>query len=103
MAHKMLRSTVHPRLRGEHRVVNPVAIGPHGSSPLTRGTPTTVPPTWPRFRFIPAYAGNTAFPGGLLGWRGFIPAYAGNTPADSGVALLFDGSSPLTRGTPLIP
>ena len=49
----------HPRLRGEH--CNPQATTPHmpGSSPLTRGAPSTLNQGTVHLRLIPAYAGST--------------------------------------------
>ena len=112
----------HPRIRGEHRagleavlvlrgIIPAYAgntsstfapeVGLKGSSPHTRGTPPSAPPTstpsrdHPRIRgehaylktltkltsgIIPAYAGNTSH-GSAHGFdsTGIIPAYAGNT------------------------
>ena len=50
---------VHPRLRGElsHNETDNFSVS--GSSPLTRGTPRTSELNSRRFRFIPAYAGNS--------------------------------------------
>ena len=50
---------VHPRLRGEHGLLDRTSSTLSGSSPPTRGTRRVVacPVRWRRF--IPAYAGNT--------------------------------------------
>ena len=54
-----LRQAVHPRLRGELRLVNRRPFFYDGSSPLTRGTPRPMPVYSVPGRFIPAYAGNS--------------------------------------------
>ena len=112
----------HPRIRGEHRagleavlvlrgIIPAYAgntsstfapeVGLKGSSPHTRGTPPSAPPTstpsrdHPRIRgehaylktltkltsgIIPAYAGNTSHSSAHgFDSTGIIPAYAGNT------------------------
>ena len=53
------RFSVHPRLRGELRVIAVQNEPQFGSSPLTRGTLNTILRKFPDFRFIPAYAGNS--------------------------------------------
>ena len=52
-------TTAHPRSRGEHnkRLIPPLNNG--GSSPLARGTPSTISGTLLSTRLIPARAGNT--------------------------------------------
>ena len=93
-------SSVHPRLRGEHKRRRPHKTPACGSSPLTRGTLDLSGKPSAGERFIPAYAGNTTAQrfcdGGQpvhprlrgehanvqvmpLRSRRFIPAYAGNT------------------------
>ena len=71
--------TVHPRLRGELKLMSSVVTRTTGSSPLTRGTQA------PLLR-----AGYH---------RRFIPAYAGNSRGVKGNSCNHAGSSPLTRGT----
>ena len=93
---KTLRA--HPRSRGENHGL-PIGEG-HvpGSSPLTRGKPTTARWQGTHPGLIPAHAGKTvsAIGGPIRGWahprsRGEnIPGRAGNDPGP--------GSSPLTRG-----
>ena len=68
----------HPRIRGEHRALNPGGVFSAGSSPHTRGAPGS----WRQ--------------GGVL--RGIIPAYAGSTGALRSGRLRGGGSSPHTRG-----
>ena len=53
------RSPVHPRVRGEHRSSWATGPRPTGSSPRARGTLDAHLARLPRFRFIPACAGNT--------------------------------------------
>ena len=89
-----------PRLRGELSSLDEAPITKPGSSPLTRGThrlPLWFPPKW---RFIPAYAGNSllfakriplhsvhprlrgelgSLHSKFQGIAWFIPAYAGNS------------------------
>ena len=54
-----LRSTVHPRSRGEHLSSSVAASGGCGSSPLARGTRVALVQSVLPGRFIPARAGNT--------------------------------------------
>ncbi len=102
VAHPILQpeNSVYPRWRGEHAGHIPQRGQLNGLSPLARGTPRVRTVTLPRWRFIPAGAGNTnpqkrgrrqcpVYPR----WRGehaqlklltgtiirFIPAGAGNT------------------------
>ncbi len=91
---------VHPRARGEHSISCSSGGATRGSSPRTRGT-RVQPGGWrPRWRFIPAHAGNTTCllsctAAGTVHPRArgehearrqleragerFIPAHAGNT------------------------
>ena len=74
-----VRTTVHPRLCGEHRQRHVRIAGHVGSSPPVRGTPVGLHAEILSERFIPACAGNTA-PGRERAARlRFIPACAGNT------------------------
>ena len=94
---------VHPRIRGEHFESICFMRIRSGSSPHTRGTLRGIHSEGIRKRFIPAYAGNTILrrpPGRNLSVhprirgehvRLFLP---GPGPV---------GSSPHTRGTPVIP
>ena len=73
----------HPRSRGENFYrLRPDRIG-RGSSPLTRGKPSSCPSSPTRQRIIPAHAGKTL--------RTTRPCF------------LQVGSSPLTRGKPCAP
>ena len=53
------RQPVHPRVRGEHTVSGCCRLNVGGSSPRARGTPYPDEDNAPRWRFIPACAGNT--------------------------------------------
>ena len=57
---RVVASSVHPRLRGEHWVNAAEELAVSGSSPLTRGTRTGRFKREADWRFIPAYAGNTS-------------------------------------------
>ena len=113
-------SPVHPRLRGELTSAGRQVSDIDGSSPLTRGTQLGEPLQSEKYRFIPAYAGNSlkirpfAFVskvhprlrGELIraavlksALERFIPAYAGNSSQENLVRVTSNGSSPLTRGT----
>ena len=114
----------HPRIRGEHLVFPfdfPFGIGiipayagntlrwemhgvcPMGSSPHTRGTRS-----WPRSssrwrRDHPRIRGeHQPETKKKEGFSGIIPAYAGNTHFAELVHAEGEGSSPHTRGTPLV-
>ena len=54
-----MKSTVHPRLRGELLLYPVTRLASLGSSPLTRGTQLTDLKKARFYRFIPAYAGNS--------------------------------------------
>ena len=109
----------HPRIRGEHNQEDPHPRRSRGSSPHTRGAPTSS--HWPvtLSRIIPAYAGSTAplvagplapmgsspHTRGARGAEGvdravgrIIPAYAGSTDSRIRIASSRPGSSPHTRG-----
>ena len=90
--------TAHPRSRGE----NPYA--PHrlythpGSSPLTRGKPTTRRVRHIAVRLIPAHAGKTDnHPTQFEAYRAH-PRSRGENDSCSSKPIDIDGSSPLTRG-----
>ena len=160
---RTFHSRAHPRLRGEHSAAAACCGHTPGSSPPTRGTPSTVGRRVGTAGLIPAYAGNTSRrqppkhshrahprlrgehigsntslghnPGSspptrgtrqrirtTLTLKGLIPAYAGNTglvgkPSHRYTAhprlrgehrwqrrggSTVQGSSPPTRGTPLL-
>ena len=93
------QQSVHPRIRGERARRGRSTGSCNGSSPHTRGTPSTTRPDGARGRFIPAYAGNAA------GGNGNAPATAVH-PRIHGERLWrldkpawITGSSPRARGT----
>ena len=49
----------HPRSRGEHARQVLEELTEHGSSPLTRGAPSSIPDSMDHMRLIPAHAGST--------------------------------------------
>ena len=92
----------HPRIRGEHAAPSESDKWDEGSSPHTRGAPS--PPRMVRFRrgIIPAYAGSTHL------WRpcprrpGDHPRIRGEHHRPTHECRPFAGSSPHTRGAPLL-
>ncbi len=81
-------NAVHPRARGEHARVLPVALVVVGSSPRTRGTRSTFMWRFLQRRFIPAHAGNTRARG-LTGLATSVhPRARGEHSSCRGVALL---------------
>ena len=91
--------TVHPRLRGELVYLNVMAGVPNGSSPLTRGTHDLSDAIAIFGRFIPAYAGNSAFLSVLASVNAVHPRLRGELRLVRGPLRWSSGSSPLTRGT----
>ena len=93
-----LKTAAHPRSRGENTARSRPANRCNGSSPLTRGKPST--PDAPRVRvgLIPAHAGKTraARVAGRRSWA--HPRSRGENAANIDCVKAEDGSSPLTRG-----
>ncbi len=56
------KNPVHPRVCGERAAMTVHVVFPYGSSPRVRGTLALCLDRSLRFRFIPACAGNAAFP-----------------------------------------
>ena len=95
-----MKTTVHPRGRGEHAVASFCQRYRPGSSPRARGTQALHIAEQHRHRFIPAGAGNTLHPG-----RGTIllsvhPRGRGEHSGQPEAPCLYAGSSPRARGTP---
>ena len=94
-----LRSTVHPRWRGEHQACGPSSSPGCGSSPLARGTRRVRHSMEDGGRFIPAGAGNTDHCGGPDVLPTVHPRWRGEHVDPMRKAAPGDGSSPLARGT----
>ena len=92
--------SVHPRSRGEHRMVARSASAAGGSSPLARGTRSTC--CWYERSdwFIPARAGNTWTSTPPAAIRAVHPRSRGEHQWVNYATLTDAGSSPLARGTP---
>ena len=92
-------SPVHPRSRGEHRLI--LAGDGHvtGSSPLARGTPEPRGAQRGQHRFIPARAGNTGRPAQRGCPSPVHPRSRGEHRPTTDAGWLNNGSSPLARGT----
>ena len=90
---------VHPRLRGELGSTRDKMTGSIGSSPLTRGTRVQTRRSRQRYRFIPAYAGNSRVRRRLLQCCSVHPRLRGELSAGKSPQFASIGSSPLTRGT----
>ena len=90
----------HPRVCGEHSVVEPWVMGEQGSSPRMRGARGAGPPHRVRGGIIPAYAGSTptTWPWATR-WRDH-PRVCGEHSATLLPMLLIVGSSPRMRGAP---
>ena len=71
-----------------------------GSSPLARGTQDLDRLGYVADRFIPAYAGNSYERKKVTEYTSVHPRLRGELWEPSEEALVWDGSSPLTRGTP---
>ena len=94
--------SVHPRLRGELNVIDSVAEGIAGSSPLARGTPHYRQEAGHLDRFIPACAGNSSTEKKDLQMTPVHPRLRGELNAGRGSRNFYAGSSPLARGTPYV-
>ena len=92
----------HPRIRGEHggRVLR--HRRPLGSSPHTRGAHLEVAVDPIQLRIIPAYAGSTSTAGTTASRRSDHPRIRGEHQACEKINRKYGGSSPHTRGAPLL-
>ena len=90
---------VHPRLRGEHRLLYGPAPCRFGSSPPARGTRVTLLRPIQNYRFIPACAGNTMIEEIAANEQAVHPRLRGEHQATDRPGLLIAGSSPPARGT----
>ncbi len=92
-------SPVHPRVDGEHvwKYINDHGVS--GSSPRGRGTPVCVQSSFPPYRFIPAWAGNTRCAWERINLSSVHPRVGGeHVPLSAHYSDVF-GSSPRGRGT----
>jgi len=98
----MVSDSVHPRVHGELGLVSARVFYVFGSSPRTRGTRVGAEPLGHLARFIPAYTGNSA--GRRCGWRHSTvhPRVHGELESASITMIPYAGSSPRTRGTPVL-
>ena len=72
----------------------------HGSSPLTRGKPSSRACATSAERLIPAHAGKTRHVAVMVSSRAAHPRSRGENGGDVSALAGFGGSSPLTRGKP---
>ena len=93
----------HPRVCGEHCLIDSSRIGLSGSSPRMRGTPAADSASGALRGIIPAYAGNTRNLRLFLYLRGDHPRVCGEHFSTFGVISSHGGSSPRMRGTPCKP
>ena len=96
------RCPAHPRSRGENGSQTRAGSQPLGSSPLTRGKPRHHGPDGGVGRLIPAHAGKTLVrrrPGRV---RRAHPRSRGENHQEVTLVGACAGSSPLTRGKPLL-
>ena len=94
-----VRSTVHPRSRGEHWHQAALRRRPAGSSPLARGTRRQAALRTPAMRFIPARAGNTSSSISTRRISTVHPRSRGEHGIGGERLRHHPGSSPLARGT----
>ena len=95
-------SRAHPRSRGENTVAALALHGNAGSSPLTRGKQGGQALAVSALRLIPAHAGKTRSATSLRRARTAHPRSRGENVSLPLRARRDGGSSPLTRGKPII-
>ena len=93
-------AAAHPRSRGENSFRPITILSPAGSSPLTRGKPSTWTGRPSPRRLIPAHAGKTQSFGRTRRGRPAHPRSRGENEIQGAVGQSLSGSSPLTRGKP---
>ncbi len=91
--------TVYPRSRGEHALSPAARFAAFGLSPLARGTRQLDRNFLRHLRFIPARAGNTAFPGSRTRPIAVYPRSRGEHNQIKRGLVTSLGLSPLARGT----
>ena len=95
-------SGAHPRSRGENTKSPTRYHWYHGSSPLTRGKRAWLQRWIGCGRLIPAHAGKTSQRGGPLFYSEAHPRSRGENPDSCKPGVYCVGSSPLTRGKPIL-
>ncbi len=90
---------VYPRSRGEQISVSMASDSCNGLSPLARGTEKQPPPSQFASRFIPARAGNRPSPATTRRRTPVYPRSRGEQRGTNTPSTIFDGLSPLARGT----
>ncbi len=95
----MKKTTVHPRVCGEQRILYQTFVFIIGSSPRVWGTESGTPVFRPAHRFIPACVGNSIGP--QFSGLGFAvhPRVCGEQKAESDPSAAKAGSSPRVWGT----
>ncbi len=93
---------VHPRACGEHVSTDRMSVHTFGSSPRMRGTRGRQRRGIRPARFIPAHAGNTKKFSYSYPWLPVHPRACGEHRSWTVSRLMYSGSSPRMRGTPLI-
>ena len=88
----------HPRSRGENLKCGCFAVATLGSSPLTRGKPSSPSHARQARGLIPAHAGKTSCSWGILYQLWAHPRSRGENTGEIEDAVREAGSSPLTRG-----
>ena len=88
----------HPRSRGENRAGGKPQLSARGSSPLTRGKPSSRSRAKPVRGLIPAHAGKTRSDHGRRNRPWAHPRSRGENHCCHARRFLVKGSSPLTRG-----
>ena len=97
-----VRSWAHPHSRGENQAALTALRNVSGSSPLTRGKPSSRSRAKPVRGLIPTHAGKTRR-GSRAGSRpGAHPHSRGENSCESLIVSWVGGSSPLTRGKLLV-
>ena len=97
---KPTSATAHPRSRGENGPFQDVRLEVRGSSPLTRGKPSSFSSRGSRRRLIPAHAGKTKSVDDPHSRMWAHPRSRGENLATASLEASCAGSSPLTRGKP---
>ena len=94
-----IRSSVHPRVCGEHTATHSASVSASGSSPRLRGTQRMGGVQIVGVRFIPAFAGNTPASNAFMNSTAVHPRVCGEHPIRARKVIASGGSSPRLRGT----